>query len=469
MRHFVQGDEAGEGAAVDELAEPALEHDVADGPDDLVELRFHQVLVHLLLAALLFRHARVVRQRGRDGLDAGLVVAAEVHDVDHFEHIARSGGRALVLLLDGKFALEGVDVLLEHLQFLRPGGVLHHDGALEGGFVVEETVFVVLDRTDDHVDGIVLEIHPRHVALVIVIRGDGFRPQGEIVFQRRVVGQRGGFLEQRGDAGGLRIVLVIGHGAEFPVLPHDDGVGTLERLLLGRIRLYEILELLPGHVRGIESGPGGLARGALAHEALAFEDAVIRTVVDHDVGEQVFHPLSGRGEGVAHRDGVMGGLLPEDLVHQASRLDELGHEGLLAVGERFQVHGNVHVGEHRHALRHGFRCCRLLHGFFLLLLAAARQQHHGRRKRGNDHTGTRLHVNLVWVNQADQSGKCTMRGRKNHEGTKTPAKTRRIFCLTGIDEFGKTPCTGSTRRCPVEKIILRVLLRAFVSLRFLPR
>ena len=57
----------------------------------------------------------------------------------------------------------------EILQLCALGFILHGDVRLERRFVVEQFVLVDLVRADGGLDG-PLQLHPRHVAVVILVR-----------------------------------------------------------------------------------------------------------------------------------------------------------------------------------------------------------------------------------------------------------------------------------------------------------
>src|SRR5260370_40689833 len=80
--------------------------------------------------------------------------------------------------------------------------VLYGDVCLEGSLVVEELVFVHFIRAYRRLD-CATQVHPRDVAVVIVIREKRIRTPGQKGFECRLARQAGRLAEERGGAGQL--------------------------------------------------------------------------------------------------------------------------------------------------------------------------------------------------------------------------------------------------------------------------
>src|SRR5260370_29690495 len=87
--------------------------------------------------------------------------------------------------------------------------VLYGDVCLEGSLVVEELVFVHFIRAYRRLD-CATQVHPRDVAVVIVIREKRIRTPGQKGFECRLARQAGRLAEERGGASPLALVLHSG-------------------------------------------------------------------------------------------------------------------------------------------------------------------------------------------------------------------------------------------------------------------
>ena len=93
--------------------------------------------------------------------------------------------------------------------------VAHGDEGLEGGLVVEPAVLVDLVGADGGLERRV-ELHPGHVARVVVVARGRRRRASRGSLQRRLRGRRRGLAQQRGGARELALVLdAVGHGHEL--------------------------------------------------------------------------------------------------------------------------------------------------------------------------------------------------------------------------------------------------------------
>ena len=144
------------------------EHDLRDRHEDLGELGVLHVLQHHALGALLLQHALVVRQVEGRGLHAAVGVARGEHDVDDGQRRKAGELRVAILRIDRQHVLDALQLAAEPGQLVRLDVVAKGDERLERRLVVEELVLVDLVRSDRRLDR-ALELHPRDVAVVVVV------------------------------------------------------------------------------------------------------------------------------------------------------------------------------------------------------------------------------------------------------------------------------------------------------------
>ena len=126
-------------------------------------------------------HAFIVRQVDGDGLTVGVAVAGVIHGVVSGEIDIRAWDFFLVLFGHGKLFLEFRHEGGVAGQLLGPFLVLDQDEGLVGSLDAIAGVRVVLDGSDDHVDIVVADIHPAHVAFKVVIGTEGFGAESQVV------------------------------------------------------------------------------------------------------------------------------------------------------------------------------------------------------------------------------------------------------------------------------------------------
>ena len=169
------------------------QHDFGNWDERLRELRVLHVLQHHAFRSLFANHALVVRQVERRRLHGAVAVAGRenlVHDDD------RGKGAELWISLrriDRQLVLDVLQLAAEFLELRALGFILNGDVGLERGLVVEQLVFVDLVRTDRRFDR-AFQLHPRDVAVVIVVgqeRVSAFREKG---LERRLTRQASGFM-----------------------------------------------------------------------------------------------------------------------------------------------------------------------------------------------------------------------------------------------------------------------------------
>ncbi|OPZ60623.1 MAG: hypothetical protein BWY86_00973 [Candidatus Aminicenantes bacterium ADurb.Bin508] len=147
-----------------------------DGDPTGVILGFGDVLEHHLLTPLGLADPLVVGKVEGRRLNSRLGVAGREDLLDNEYGRALTAAEILVLLLHGQVLLHGVQVLGDCGHLLAFGGVYEGDEAFVGGLVAEEVILVNFVGTDDHLDSVVLQVHPIHVRLVVVVGEEGFGP-----------------------------------------------------------------------------------------------------------------------------------------------------------------------------------------------------------------------------------------------------------------------------------------------------
>ena len=162
------------------------QHDLRDRQQRLGELRVLHVLQHHALGALFADDALVVRQVERRGLDAAVAVAGGVDLVDDGDRRQRAELRVAVLRIDRQ-------VVLDVLQLARRASAASRSRprsctvmyASNAGLVVEQLVLVHLVGPDRRLDR-AFQLHPRDVAVVVVVRQERVGALGQKGLERRL-------------------------------------------------------------------------------------------------------------------------------------------------------------------------------------------------------------------------------------------------------------------------------------------
>jgi hypothetical protein len=178
-----------------------------DGHHDLVELGPHGVLELQTARALGELDLLVVGQVDGDRLGAGVGVAGVV---DHVVGVEIGVGARGLLLVGGPAPASPLQLRAAGGEALQAGAPLHvldeHE-ALVRGLVAVALVLVGLDRPDDHVDRVVLHVHPGHVAGLVLVGAQGFGAEREVALESGLGGHT-----RRGGQLGSAAVLVRGIG-----------------------------------------------------------------------------------------------------------------------------------------------------------------------------------------------------------------------------------------------------------------
>ena len=133
-----------------------------------MKLGLLHVLQHDALAALLCHNALVVGQVIGRGLNAMSAVAGRENFINHTNgRLAAELGIA-ILGIDGQIVLHFLQMIAEELQLGGLGVVAKIHISFESGFVAENFIVVRFVGADGDVDGRI-QIHPRQIALVIIV------------------------------------------------------------------------------------------------------------------------------------------------------------------------------------------------------------------------------------------------------------------------------------------------------------
>ncbi len=327
---------------------------VGDRHQDLVELGAHAVLQLEPAGALLQLHDLVVGQVDRDRLRSGVRPTRVVHRVVGVEVGVASRHLPLVGLRHREAALERGQQRRKPGEPIAPLPVLDQHDRLEARLVVVQPVLVHLDRPDHDVDGVVLHVHPRHVAGAVVVGQQRLGAELEVALEARVLGElrrRRELLRRDGDL--LHKRLAIRDRAERAVLraPHE-GVQAPQRVGHALRGIQRGLELGLGDIRRIHVGPCGFRADPVEERGVAVQP-VPRTVVDLEIAAR-------RRVGHAGQELLLVavGLHPEGGVHLLGRLDEERNHPTLALGQlievgrepdrRVLIHQTLHVARHLH-------------------------------------------------------------------------------------------------------------------------
>ena len=202
--------------------------------------------------------------------------------------------RIAILRIDRQVVLHLLQMIGEEPQLGCLGVVANIDVGFERGLVAENLVVVRFIGTDGDVDRRV-QIHPCDVALVIVVGAERRRARGQEFLERRVVGQRGGLLQQLRRFLQIRaILLAVRDRVQLAVcIATNHGEETFGLLALGlRQRLHPGFELFARHVLGIEIRAGQLLRRNVGKKRLMIVDLGPGRLVQPEVIQTALCPAA---------------------------------------------------------------------------------------------------------------------------------------------------------------------------------
>ena len=259
---------------------------MSNGQQHLVELGLLVVLQHHAFAALGGDDALVVGQVEGRRLHAAVAVARREHGVHDGNRRQGAERRVAVLGVNRQMVLDVLQRAGKLLQLGRFGLVLDGDEGLERGLVVEPLVLVNLVGPDRQLDGRV-ELHPLHVAVVVVVRQKRRRARVEECLERRLRRGRRRSPQVPGRHGEFALVLdAVGHGHQLPVGAAPDGGEKARGRLTRRAgqRAQPPLHVCLRGIRGIEIRRRRLGRRT-GHERRVVVEARPRSLVHQEVAE----------------------------------------------------------------------------------------------------------------------------------------------------------------------------------------
>ena len=248
-----------------------------------------------------------------------------------------------ILRIDRQHVLDALQLAAEPRQLVRLDVVAKGDERLERRLVVEEFVLVDLVRSDGRLDR-ALELHPRDVAVVVIVGQKRLRALREKRLQGRLGRQVGGLTQQCGRVRQLVLILeAVRDEGELTVrrAPDDrEEAGRPSTLRFGK-RLDPLLDLRLGRADRIEIRALRLGRRA-GNERLVVVEARPRSFVD----QEVVQAFAAGGRLVARQVDEHGGVAEPDLpqvdpVEHRRRLDELRERPPIRRRELRHVGGDV--------------------------------------------------------------------------------------------------------------------------------
>ena len=352
VHQLVHQDVGEEGFERDVGALAGRQRQCGDRGQNPLEFRLLDVLQHDPLRAVVADDPLVVRQVERGGLHAAIGVAGREHDVDHTNRRQRAQLGVAVVGVDRQVVLEILQLRTEARELRSLGIVADGDERLEGRLVIEPLVLVDLVRADGRLDRRV-ELHPRHVALVVLVRREGVRAGPQVASEGRLGSEVGGRPQVLGRYGERSLVLqAVRHGSQSALrIPADDGEEAGSRLpVLCGESIDPGRDLVARGVRRIVRGAFRLGRHP-GHERPVLLDTGPGSLVHEEKGESrttdgAALALEGEQQG-----GVAGpDLLEEQRVHDPSRVDDPRQRRPLGLRQRGDIGADVDGSEER---RHG--------------------------------------------------------------------------------------------------------------------
>jgi hypothetical protein len=168
---------------------PGGEHPRGNGLQNPGKLGLLHVLEHHALRPHRPHDALVIGQIESGGTDPVRAIAGGQNLIDHSNRRERSQLGIAVLGVQRQVVLNLLKMIREHLQLGRLLLIAQRHISFKRGLVSEQVVVVCLVGPDGHVDGRV-ELHPRHVARVIVVAQERLSPQMQEILERGVGASR---------------------------------------------------------------------------------------------------------------------------------------------------------------------------------------------------------------------------------------------------------------------------------------
>ena len=262
----------------------------------------------------------------------------------------RAQFRVLILRVDREVIFDFLHVVAKEPELSRLRVVADVDVGFEGGLVAVDLVVVGFVRSESDVDRRV-QIHPGHVAAVVIVVEEGQGASLKKCFQRQISRQRGGLAKEPGAFGEVFLVRVrILDGPQRSAGAALDNGEEAFRFgaLLGRQRSDPELELLLAEVLGIK------ARA----ERFAQRNARQKRFVVVEIGKGTFVKPEGCEAGFSERcvvafqllvkRGIAGPHLAEKyVVEDTRRFDQLHERAAVSGRELARIDAKVDRREFR--------------------------------------------------------------------------------------------------------------------------
>ncbi len=314
-----------------------------DGNEDHVVLRFHHVSQQDELVTVSFANPLVVRKVEGQRLHARTGVTCGHQLVNHRDRARGASSEVPMTVVHRERTLELLGEGRHPIELRRRLGIADCDEGFESRLEAHELVLVNFVRADYDLHRSIAELHPRYVALEVIVCAKSLGPQPQIAGKALVRGGGGPLLEQASrPIEGLPVVLGIRNGPERLSLATDDGEVARQCRALFGVCGEVLFEGLLGEILRIERSP---CRARLrAHEGLGFVEPIPRAVHDVEIGERVGMGAV-LGEPRPHGDVFLRDLTEIELVHHLSCLNELLQDGTDVVRDERIVDVDLDGGE----------------------------------------------------------------------------------------------------------------------------
>ena len=196
--------------------------------------------------------------------------------------------------------------------------IFHQNESLVCSLCTKQTVFIILDRTDNKIQTTVFHVHPSHVRSKIIISLESLLSLLKILFQTRIFCKANRLIQQLTNLVYLFLILFsvpLYHKFSALISSQNSVKTTL-------VLVFQSIKLLLGHVFRIKIGTKRLFTKTI-HKRLHVVQPFPRTIVNHCklFGELVRYGI--------HVCLVTIGLQPIQIVHYLGDVEENPHQFLL--------------------------------------------------------------------------------------------------------------------------------------------
>lgn len=325
---LVEADIREEGIEIDVILLVVADEEISDRDEDIIELSLHSVFELETAGALFELDTFIVGEVDSDSLRSGVAIAGIIDNIIDIEVAFGARHFLFIFRVAGELFLEVWEHFDKLSEVVAPFHILDEDESLVGGLIAEESVVVVLDRSDNEVEFRLFHIHPSHIGGEIIVGFESLAAFGEILFKAWVLGEIDSLSEKRVDLSEfVGISDMIGDHFESAVLVAAD-----DSILACFGRVVESIELLDGHIGWVEISALRTFADAGDKRFLRIE-AVPSTVMD--ISERLHSGVGERVESFAVSGAV--GLFPVELVHNLAYFDKDRDKLFFLIGEDAEV------------------------------------------------------------------------------------------------------------------------------------